>query len=74
MMIYSYVMNKWIFSILFMLFTAIFLISMFFFFNGSLEMYPTDEQKDKIKIVSSLIGGICLIVDVILIRLKTTRG
>ena len=64
-------MKKWILNVLIIFISIIILISIFYFFNGSLEMYPTEEQKEKVKIVSSIIGSICLIVDIILIRLKT---
>ena len=67
-------MKKWIFNVFIVIISVIFLISVFCFLNGSFETYPTDEQKEKVRIVSSIIGTICLIIDVILIRLRITRG
>ena len=67
-------MKKRILSVLIIIISVILLVSLFCFFNGSLEMHPTEEQNEKTKIASSIIGGICIIIDVILKRLRTKHG
>lgn len=44
------------------------LMEIFYFFNGSLEAYPTEEQNEKVKIVAFIIMLISFIIDMILVR------
>ena len=63
-------MKKWILNILIAIVSLILLISIVSYFNGSLEMYPTEEQIKKVRIISVVIGIISLISDMFLIRLR----
>ena len=66
-------MKKWILNILIAFISLILLISIVSYFNGSLEMYPTDEQLEKVRIVSVVIGIISLISDIFLIKLRLKK-
>lgn len=49
--------------------TIIMLLGILYFFNGSLEMYPTEEKMESVRISASVIVIISLIVDVVLVRM-----
>ena len=66
-------MKKWILNILIIIVSLILLISIVSYFNGSLEMYPTEEQIEKVRIISVVIGIISLISDMFLIRLRLKK-
>ena len=66
-------MKKLILNILILFISLILLISIIYYFNGSLEMYPTEEQIEKVKIVSAVIGIISLISDIFLIKLRLKK-
>ena len=51
----------------------IILISVFCFFYGSFEMFPTSEQIEKVKIASFVVGLISLIIDIVLLRLRIKK-
>ena len=46
------------------------IIGIISFFDGSMELYPTDEQLGKSRIISVIIIIICLIVEIVVVRLK----
>lgn len=48
----------------------IILLSIFYLFNGSMEMYPTIEQLEKVRIISLIVVIICLVIDVVLFKIK----
>ena len=48
----------------------IILISIFYLFNGSMEMYPKIEQLEKVRITSLIVIIICLVIDVVLFKIK----
>lgn len=61
---------KMILNIAIALVTVIALTGVFFYFNGSLEMYPTEEQIEKVKIASAVITLVSLAIDVCLIWVR----
>ena len=52
------------------IFTSMIVVGILYFFNGSLEMVPTEEQIEKARICSVMLIIIGVISDVILIMLK----
>ena len=42
------------------------ILSVFYYFNGSLEMYPSEEQMEKARFAATCILGILIILEVIL--------
>jgi Na+/H+ antiporter NhaC len=49
----------------------IFLVaSVLYYFNGSLEMYPTEEQHEKVRIVTGLFSVLLVILEVSLVSLR----
>lgn len=67
-------MKKLVCSSLIVIVSLVALVALFCFVNGSLEMYPTEEQQEKVRIASMTVFLICLIVDVGLIFLKVKFG
>lgn len=63
-------MKKILLNILIYITNFILLISIFYLFNGSMEMYPTIEQLEKVRITSLVVIIICLVIDVILFKIK----
>ena len=63
-------MKKRFLNILIIFVSIFLLISIIWFFTGSSEMYHTEEKEEKIRIVSLLLGTICLIIDTVLIRIR----
>lgn len=63
-------MKKILLNIVIYITNFIILISMFYLFNGSMEMYPTIEQLEKVRITSLIVIIICLIIDAILFKIK----
>lgn len=49
--------------------TIILFLGIVYFFNGSLEMYPTQEQMEKAKTGAIVIIFFSLVIDIFLIRL-----
>ena len=46
-----------------------------YFFNGSLEMFPTPEQQEKVHIVSSMGIAVTMIIEIVLIIInKKTKN
>ena len=50
--------------------TLCFIFSIYCFFSKSFELYPTEEQIEKVKIVSAFFGIISLIIDITLIKFR----
>lgn len=63
-------MKKILLNIIICITNFIILSSIFYLFNGSMEMYPTIEQSEKVRITSFSVIIICLAIDVILFKLK----
>ena len=49
---------------------VIFLTSIYLFFHGSFEMFPTEEQEGKAKITAMLLGVLSFAVGVLLAKLR----
>lgn len=64
-------MKKVILNIGIIIATIVTLLGVLYFFNGSLEMYPTEEQIEKAKIGASVIIMVGLVADIVLIRLAS---
>jgi len=43
------------------------ILDLFYFMNGSLEVYPSEEQNEKINLVTILLLGILMIIEIALI-------
>lgn len=67
-------MKKVICNILLVIVSMIAVSALFYFVNGSLEMYPTEEQQEKVRFASMAVFLICLIMDAGLIFLKVKFG
>lgn len=63
-------MKKILLNIVIYITNFIILISMFYLFNGSMEMYPTIEQLEKVIITSLIVIIICLVIDAVLFKIK----
>ena len=63
-------MKKILLNIVIYITNFIILISIFYLFNGSMEMYPTIEQLEKVRITSLIVIIICLVIDVVLFKIK----
>ena len=63
-------MKKILLNIVIYITNFIILISMFYLFNGSMEMYPTIEQLEKVRITSLIVLIICLVIDAVLFKIK----
>lgn len=63
-------MKKNILNIIIFITMIIMIIGIISFFDGSMELYPTDEQLGKSRIISVIIIIICLIVEIVVVRLK----
>lgn len=63
-------MKKNLLNIVIYITNFIILISMFYLFNGSMEMYPTIEQLEKVRITSLIVIIICLVIDAVLFKIK----
>ena len=66
-------MKKVVLNILIVVFALLVIGSVFAFINGSLEMYPTEEQIEKSRIAAAAFGIITLSVEVFLIRLRVKK-
>ena len=63
-------MKKILLNIVIYITNFIILISIFYLFNGSMEMYPKIEQLEKVRITSLIVIIICLVTDVVLFKIK----
>lgn len=60
-----------IFINIFMVFIFVLMIlALLYFFNGSLEMFPTEEQMEKVKIVAVFMMAISVVVELILALIR----
>lgn len=48
---------------------AVLLLDIAYFFHGSLEWYPTDEQQEKVKIVTAIIAILLAVVETVIVAL-----
>lgn len=53
---------------------AIFLISIVYFFHGSFEMFPTEEQTEKIKIVTALFSILSFLAGTLFVKCRIKLG
>ncbi|MDE7206866.1 MAG: hypothetical protein K2N90_06885, partial [Lachnospiraceae bacterium] len=53
---------------------VIFLTSIFLFFHGSFEMYPTEEQDEKMKIAAAFLGILSFAVGALLTTCRVKLG
>lgn len=49
---------------------VIFISSIYLFFHGSFEMFPTEEQDEKMRIAAALLGILSFTVGVLLAKLR----
>ena len=63
-------MKKILLNIVIYINNFIILLSIFYLFNGSMEMYPTIEQLEKVRIIALIVVIICLVIDVVLFKIK----
>ena len=63
-------MKKILLNIVIYINNFIILLSIFYLFNGSMEMYPTIEQLEKVRITSLIVIIICLVIDAVLFKIK----
>ncbi len=63
-------MKKWIFNILILIITLIVIVCITLAITGSLEMFPTEEQMEKARLVYSMLTVIFLIIDIMLISVR----
>ncbi len=63
-------MKKIIINIALFIVSVLAILALCYFVNGSLEMYPTEEQQEKIRIVSMAIFVFCIFVDCGLVMLR----
>lgn len=66
-------MKRVILNILIILFAFIIILALMTFINGSLEAFPTDEQIEKTRISSAMVGFFSLMVELFLIRLRLKK-
>ena len=63
-------MKKWICNILILIITLIVIGCITLAIIGSLEMFPTEEQMEKARLVYSMLTVIFLIIDIMLISVR----
>ena len=61
-------MKKVVQNILICIIFVLIVISVLYYFNGSLEMYPTEEQHEKVRIVAGTLSILFVALEVILVR------
>lgn len=65
---------KWLLNITILVVFIMILLNFMYLFNGSFEEFPTEEQEEKISIVTSIIGIFLFIIEVILVGLRILIG
>ncbi len=60
--------RKIIYILLFLINSGLLLLALIYFLNGSLEEFPTEEQQEKVKIVTGGLSVIFLIIELLLVR------
>ena len=63
-------MKKWICNILILIITLIVIGCVTLAIKGSSEMFPTEEQMEKARLVYSMLTAIFLIIDIVLISVR----
>lgn len=63
-------MKKWICNILILIITLIVIGCIILAIKGSSEMFPTEEQMEKARLVYSMLTVIFLIIDIVLISVR----
>ena len=63
-------MKKFILNIIILIINIVMIAEIISFSRGSMEMYPTMEQLEKVRITSLIVIIICLVIDVILFKIK----
>ena len=63
-------MKKAILNILICIVFVFLVVFVLYYFNGSLEMYPTEEQHEKVRIVAGLFSVLLVIFEVSLVSLR----
>ena len=63
-------MKKWICNILILIITLIVIGCIILAIKGSSEMFPTEEQMEKARLVYSMLTAIFLIIDIVLISVR----
>ena len=63
-------MKKWICNILILIITLIVIGCITLAIKGSSEMFPTEEQMEKARLVYSMLTVIFLIIDIVLISVR----
>jgi hypothetical protein len=64
------VMIKWILNILIIVILFLIFLDILYFFSGSLELIPSEEQNEKIHIVTIFMGLLLTAVELILIFIR----
>ena len=67
------IMKRVALDILIIVLALIVIGSALVFKNGSLEMYPTEEQIEKARIVATVVGIISIFLEIFLIRLRVKK-
>ena len=62
-------MKKVVLIIMIIAIALILIASGLYFFNGSLEMFPTAEKESGVRLVMGIIAGSCVVIETILIAL-----
>ena len=63
-------MKKFILNIIILIINIVMIAEIISFFSGSIEMYPTIEQLEQVRITSLIVIIICLVTDVVLFKIK----
>jgi hypothetical protein len=68
-------MIKWTLNILITVILVIIFLDILLYCNGSLELYPTEEQSEKLHVVTISAGLLLTAIELLLIfiRIKTTK-
>lgn len=67
-------MKKKIFNILILIISLIIIWCIYRVTTGSFEMFPTEEQIEKVRLVYSILTAIFLIIDLALISVRVKLG
>ena len=63
-------MKKTILNILICVVLLFLIFFVSYFFNGSLEMYPTEEQQEKVRLITGLLSILLAIIEMVLVLLR----
>lgn len=62
--------TRLIIDISLIIFFICFVFSLVYFFNGSLEMFPSEEQYEKVKIFNLVMSIIFAVIEIVLVALR----